>query len=204
MRRSAPVIQEAYKICLDYFRDDPNGVLAAQDILRKGPHLSNILDTMSISERAVVSKFMQDFPQATSRDIWNQLEKLAAERSSGAASYKEKQTAKVMLKEIVLHFTYPRLDINVSKQMNHLLKSPFVVHPKTGRVCVPIDPEKLDQFNPLEVPTVGRLVEELNRNEGDARETSLKAYTHFFEVGFLQELERDAIQKMQLEGDLTF
>jgi DNA primase small subunit len=66
------------------------------------------------------------------------------------------------LKDIVFAYTYPRLDIEVSKKMNHLLKAPFCVHPKTGKVCVPIDPARAWEFDPDGVCTVGQLLNELN------------------------------------------
>ncbi|NXB30209.1 PRI1 primase, partial [Eulacestoma nigropectus] len=56
--------------------------------------------------------------------------------------------------EVMLQFCFPRLDINVSKGLGHLLKSPFSVHPKTGRVSVPLDLQRLDRFDPFAVPTI--------------------------------------------------
>jgi len=199
-----PSLQKAHDICQRYFRDDPNGVLLGQDTLRKGPHFDRIMDALGASERSEVEAYVKNNPEASSRDIWMKLERVQDERIGKATGYKEKQQAKCMLKEILLQYSYPRLDINVSKQMNHLLKSPFVVHPKTGRVCVPINVETVDSFNPLEVPTVGRLVEELNAAGGDAKQTSLKAYTHYFDVNFLQPLEADCAKEMDLSGGLDF
>jgi DNA primase small subunit len=201
-----PSIQRAHDIGMEYFRDDANGVLKGQEILRKGGHLDRILDSFGQDERSSVEKYINDHPTATSHDIWLKLEKLQEareERAAGDFNYKEKRQAKVLLKEVVLQYSCPRLDVNVSKQMNHLLKSPFVIHPKTGRVCVPIDVATVDSFDPAKVPTVGRLVEELTRSP-DARNTSLKEYTHYFDVHFLQPLEAACAKEMNLSGGLDF
>lgn len=113
--------------------------------------------------------------------------------------------------DVVLEYTYPRLDIEVSKKLNHLLKSPFVVHPGTGRVCVPIDTRQLEDFDPLGVPTVQGLLEEIDSwtggeskeeaGDGDEKEksksnlqdwekTSLKPYVEYFR-GFVNTLMKD-------------
>lgn len=41
-------------------------------------------------------------------------------------------------------------------------QAPFCVHPKTGKVCVPLDPNTVDDFDPVDgVPTVTSLLGEL-------------------------------------------
>ena len=102
--------------------------------------------------------------------------------------------------ETVFKYTYPRLDINVSKMRNHLLKSPFCVHPKTGRVCVPIEVEKIENFDPFAVPTLPVLMKELDEKGADNvdleeaggrptghdwKSTSLRGYFEPFQKGFL-------------------
>lgn len=66
------------------------------------------------------------------------------------------------MEDIILQYTYPRIDAEVSKHRNHLLKAPFCVHPKTGRICVPVDPDRVDEFDPEKVPDVETLLNELN------------------------------------------
>ena len=64
------------------------------------------------------------------------------------------KTMRNLKEEIMLQYTYPRLDINVSVCINHLLKAPFCVHPKTGKICVPISVKTIDKFDPDNVPTI--------------------------------------------------
>ncbi|NXL52578.1 PRI1 primase, partial [Podilymbus podiceps] len=107
--------------------------------------------------------------------------------------------------EIMLQYCFPRLDINVSKGVGHLLKSPFSVHPKTGRISVPLDLQRLDQFDPFMVPTISSLCHELDaagddkeqedagetepkRRARDYKRTSLAPYVRVFEQ-FVEEME---------------
>ena len=64
----------------------------------------------------------------------------------------------VSIKCTVLSYVWPRLDANVSKQRNHLSKSVFSVHPKTGRVCVPLIGLR-HAFLPRECPHVRDLAD---------------------------------------------
>ena len=124
-------------------------------------------------------------------------------------SYKQSLIPKVLVaakQDIVLEYMYPRLDIEVSKHLNHLLKSPFCVHPGTGmlltplvfkisnftgRICVPIDSSDPASFDPFSVPTVTALLSEIDSWEktkdsapqdrvADWEKTSLKDYIQFF------------------------
>lgn len=50
--------------------------------------------------------------------------------------------------EFVVGLMYPKLDIDVTAQVNHLLKMPFNIHSDTLNICVPIFDFK--SFNPEE------------------------------------------------------
>jgi DNA primase small subunit len=98
-------------------------------------------------------------PDRSSTNKWADIDALA---KTGKSSTLNPTTLRDAKQDIVLEYTYPRLDAEVSKKMIHLLKSPFVIHPGTGRVCVPIDAKKADEFDPLSVPTVTQLLAEID------------------------------------------
>ncbi|KAI9179454.1 p48 polypeptide of DNA primase [Blastocladiella emersonii ATCC 22665] len=149
--------------------------------------------------------------RATAAEKWEHLERLvgkaAASTASGAGaagSAKTKRELATLPRDLVFQFMYPRIDANVSTHINHLLKSPFCVHPKTGRVCVPIDPRECETFDPTTVPTVVDLMAELDASmsvDGDSPDwarTSLKPYVEHFR-SFVQGLELEIRRKLRQE-----
>ncbi|KAL8289261.1 hypothetical protein RB597_001047 [Gaeumannomyces tritici] len=153
-------------------------------------------------------------PGRSSASKWADIDAVAKTGASRALDAKALLEAK---QDIVLEYTYPRLDIEVSKKLNHLLKSPFVVHPGTGRVCVPIDTRNLEEFDPLEVPTVQSLLQEIDdwktpesdadgsqgKTTQDWEKTSLKLYIEQFRafVSALMKAERDPNVKRERDED---
>jgi len=120
-----------------------------------------------------------------------------------------------LIEEIKLQYSYPRLDINVSKGLNHLLKSPFCVHPKTGKICIPFNASAVDKFDPDRVPTIMTLIEEINAYDvkdkveeetyelnkkriKDYKKTSLNKSLHIFQE-FLRHLEAER-REQRLKG----
>lgn len=156
---------------------------------------------------------------------WKQISQVVAaekEKVLDGIPGKQRNSSKVKdynqcLRDIIFQYTYPRLDDKVSTHINHLLKSPFCVHPKTGRVCVPIDPDDCDNFDPFSVPTISQVIDELadyNRSHGENEDTenegarktkewektSLKPYLRVFEK-FLKGLEKEQAAKLKDEAN---
>ncbi|PHH60350.1 hypothetical protein CDD81_1835 [Ophiocordyceps australis] len=150
-------------------------------------------------------------PGRASTSKWADIDAMA---KTGASKKLDSKALLEANQDIVLEYTYPRLDIEVSKKLNHLLKSPFVVHPGTGRVCVPIDTKSLADFDPLNVPTVQGLLAEIDawrhqdndsgheengKGLSDWEKTSLKPYVDYFRsfiAGVIKD-ERDGRTKRE-------
>ena len=155
-------------------------------------------------------------PSRSSVSKWADIDALAKSGTSKTLDGRALLEAK---QDIVLEYTYPRLDVEVSKKQIHLLKSPFVIHPGTGRVCVPIDTKRLVDFDPLAVPTVTELLGEIDAFDGQAmieesnvkttqdyEKTSLRPYVDYFRTyvaGLLRE-EKGIKGERQEDGAMEF
>lgn len=153
-------------------------------------------------------------PGRSSANKWADINALAKTGASKSLDGKALREAK---QDIVLEYTYPRLDVEVSKKQIHLLKSPFVIHPGTGRVCVPIDLRRLEHFDPLSVPTVTELLGEIDawdsanrKSDGgddvkklqDYEKTSLKPFVDYFRAHVVQILRGDkGVKREREDGD---
>uniref|UniRef100_A0A8D0FVR7 DNA primase n=1 Tax=Strix occidentalis caurina TaxID=311401 RepID=A0A8D0FVR7_STROC len=105
--------------------------------------------------------------------------------------------------EVMLQYCFPRLDINVSKGVGHLLKSPFSVHPKTGGSGVLSLCHELDTAGSDGEQEDGGETEP-KRRVRDYKRTSLAPYVRVLEQ-FVEEMERarrgERLRRSDLQGE---
>lgn len=189
-----PALARAKRACDRAFRD----VALADNAMLDGPQ--RLRDMLAVvPNRAVADAIAQRVDRvAGGEQRWA---RVAAELArAGKSDYGVRAAADY----IVMRYTYPRLDVAVSKEINHLLKAPFCVHPKTGRVCVPFRAEDAEAFQPgAQAPTLGRLLEEMRevdgefRGVGEASDRLREAVTVFEE--FVRGVEEDVRADMRAE-----
>ncbi|XP_044485446.1 DNA primase small subunit [Mangifera indica] len=194
-----PFISRSYTDVLREFFEEK--LLSSQQIFSTEERYEKILSM--IPDESVASELRGKWEEnrRLSNDInvsrWEQLKHMLQSGKNKAPGLRR------CVEEIVFTFTYPRLDMEVSKHMNHLLKAPFCVHPKTGRVCIPIDPKSCDEFDPTAVPTLSELLQELNagslRNdaENEWEKTTLGKSIMFFRSSFLQPLIKSCKEEIE-------
>uniref|UniRef100_A0A8D3C4P0 DNA primase n=1 Tax=Scophthalmus maximus TaxID=52904 RepID=A0A8D3C4P0_SCOMX len=179
-----PFIRESLAVVERYF---PQYALHEQEILSRKESVDKVLALVP-EDILFLKELQQDFKNEMKPESrW----KLVQDQATA-------KKGQHFEKEIMLQYCYPRLDVNVSKGVNHLLKSPFSVHPKTGRISVPMDLEELDTFDPLAVPTIR------SATPLDKTETSLAKYVKYFDQfldGLALSWKGELLKKSDLEKD---
>ncbi|KAH9385507.1 DNA primase small subunit [Nematocida major] len=105
--------------------------------------------TLTGRDRSNIAEYFAEMPKRSNEEVEKILRKYQAsmgidEKASLGSLY---------------DLLFPKLDANVTKQMKHLLKSPFCIHPRTGRVCVPLDLARMESLQLEDIPTLSSVLE---------------------------------------------
>lgn len=142
---SCPLAKSMLSLCEDYFLT-----------IVENQHIFTNEDISKEVEKLVGSKWMEVINDGL-------LEYTGSLRSKWPVIKEKKITNTPFYKtpqyyRLIFNFSFPRLDANVTTTMNHLLKSPFSYHPKSGFISVPIPYERRSEFPYHWVPTLKALI----------------------------------------------
>ncbi|CAJ0606025.1 unnamed protein product [Cylicocyclus nassatus] len=191
-----PMVETAYRVAMD------SGEMDAMVIEQGWLELDNALAVLKYCEdsdlQATLREQFQGVDSAEKR--WQLLkrrfdDKYRKEMTQAKQVVPESVSgpSRNFLRWFVLWHAYPRLDVNVSTGLNHLLKSPFCIHPKTGNVAVPLDVSNISSFDVKACPRVDLLVSELSKtiDDEDVKENrKILGYKHTSLAPYVENFER--------------
>ncbi|XP_054167964.1 DNA primase small subunit-like [Oppia nitens] len=159
-------IHPSLELAIEIINNHFDNILKQQNFLETTKQINAIIDLCTdfkLKQKLKTELFDSSLKNSVTR--WERLDRIYCLHENELKKSRLASRNRHFVEELKLQFCYPRLDINVTKGVNHLLKTPFSVHPKTGRVCVPIDFEKIDSFDPFKVPTVSLLCKQMDESK---------------------------------------
>ncbi|XP_026742626.1 DNA primase small subunit [Trichoplusia ni] len=141
--------------------------------------------------RSQVQKSLESMPE-TSLERWKMFQSVYENYSRESSNNNRK--IRYLVEEIKIQYCYPRLDVNVTKGFNHLLKSPFSIHPKTGKVSVVFKPGNAKNMKLDEIPSIYSLLDDSSPDNAQHEANMRVAVKNFQEVVFSLE-KAEAIRR---------
>ena len=205
-----PRLKKVYKYLVKQFEEI---IIRDHNLLTIETHETNFIKYLPDyeSQQRVQSKW-KSMPGSDSEEKWRVYQE---EYQAWAENKKrENQRAKknhrpdYSLEALVFTYLYPRIDANVSTGINHLLKSPWCIHPKTGKICVPVNAKRPDDFVVHEVPTLTMVINELGsagasdmaKEDGDSLTPDcLRPYMETFK-NFLRNCEKKSLEELKAKN----
>ncbi|XP_045490916.1 DNA primase small subunit [Colias croceus] len=174
-------IKRSVNIIDKYFND----IMEEQEFLSTPERLSSFVKIIPDETlRKQVEETLKKMP-ASSPERWETFVNLYHQhcKQNGSAMRK----LKYLIEEMKIQYCYPRLDVNVTKGFNHLLKSPFSIHPKTGKVSIVFKPENAKNMKLDDIPTINSLLDDSSKENAQHSANMRTATKNFQEVVFTLE-----------------
>ncbi|EFA81513.1 DNA polymerase alpha primase subunit [Heterostelium album PN500] len=151
-----------------------------------------IEDQLLLSDEKQLKQFLEQFPESYGKkkiNIRESVERVLEENSevssdvekwmaikASLATLKENIDLQEIIFRVVMYYTHPRIDEPVTIGFNHLLKSPFCIHPRTKKLCVPIELSEIHKFDPNNVPTLNSILninQDNNNNNNNSNQMDI-------------------------------
>lgn len=191
-------IRRALTIIDKYFEQ----LLQEQEFLSTSDRLDKMLKMIPDETlRSLVKKSLESMPEA-SLDRWNTFINVYENYCRESGNNVRKM--RYLVEEIKIQYSYPRLDVNVTKGFNHLLKSPFSIHPKTGKVSVVFKPNNAKNMKLDEIPSIYSLLDDSSPDHVQHETNMRAAVKNFQEVVFSLEKSEAIRRKADANISLEF
>lgn len=167
--KSSPLVQQMIPQCEKYFPK-----IAEDQHIFTNPKILKKIENIFVHDSNILSQIIEIWTANINQNK-SPAEKLQIIKDIRISKCK-KFCETNLYHQLIITFTFPRLDVNVTIGINHLLKSPFSIHPQSGYLSLPIPEEKIEEFPPNWVPKIENLL--------DKDVKSLNVYNnsiHFFD-----------------------